>query len=1162
MDATMTRGLRIREVLCRTIAMVCACAFWVMIQPQCDAQLSTTGTITGSVVDQSGALVPGAKVTITELATGTKTQTTSNSDGRFFQVGLQSGKYDVSISGSGFADYRETNIYLEPTGTYTVNAVLKTGSVTTTVTVAGNEAHVQTATSEISSTVSGEEAETLPLNGRNYQGLGALMPGVVNSGVGTAMGTGGYTTNNTLSVNGGGGAGALYTLDGVWNFDTVEHNQNTIIPNPDAIAEIKVLQNNYSARYNLLGAGVIMVQTRSGGDVFHGSAWEFLRNTFLDTRNFFVPAGQGVSPEEWNIFGWSLGGPLSIPKAYAVKNTFFYFNMQFVRQKQEGVVTGASPTAAMRGMGTPNNEALFPGTSASPVPGSGGPYGVAYLSDPALPSGHCNSATNKLSCFQQDVSGNWIVPQSRIDHNSLYYLDTLANLPNSQTSAFNNYVNSNPTFNRQMDVMAKLDHNFSPKLRLSGEWLIENNSAINPSASRYGSPFSNNWDTFNSTDEIGKIELTQILSPSMTNQTGVSMSSLVETHDFGGIRLLSQLSGFTQKLPYSGAFLQEYIPAVSISGGWSSFGASSCCIVPQATALYEGLTDDWSWLHGKHFIEAGIIYVRAHTRQWNGASASGSPLSNGTFAFNGSFTGNSVADYLLGDTSSFGQSAGAFRKYMQYPIVSPYVEDQWRATRRLTVTAGLRFFYMPWASTQAGDTSVFEPSLYHASQAPAVSIAGIITSAAGTYNPTNGIIINGQNGVPLNLLTNQHQYYWSPDVGFAMDVFGDGRTSLRGGYSVIYNKQIEGDCASQCVNPPLVQQTTLINVPFSDPAGASPPPSAQTTSGLDLQNYRAAQVQTYSLSVEQQIGSWILSIAGAGNATAHMPISNINATPFPINQPPPTTVSGVAYDFNPNLNLSTYSPAFYAPYQGYNGIGQLTSILKGSWNALEVSLRHPVGHNLYLTAAYTWSHNLDNLGGWVNPNKLQTAWGNSTASGNTPQVFTASAIYSLPIFQGPSGWQHAILGGWKLSDITTIQSGSSLSVGVTGSGYGLATRPNLVGSVVYPKTWKPYQNPSSAYWFNPGTTASPVFVKPAAGYYGTVGNGTILGPGLVNFDTAIHKDFPIYERLKLQFRAEFFNVFNHTEPTSVNTTFGAGAFGTVTAAKEPRIGELSMKLNF
>jgi hypothetical protein len=1143
---------------------------WLLLaNPLGKAQLTTTGTINGSVADQSGAVVAGAEVAITQLETGTATKTSTNSAGSFVQVGLDPGHYNVTISSAGFTTYRETNIYLAPTGAYTVNAVLKPGAVATTVTVAASEAQVQTTTSEISFEISSTQSEALPLNGRNYQGLGSVMPGVVSTGIGTAMGTGGYTTTNSLSVDGAGAIGSLYTLDGVWNFDTVEHNQNTIIPNPDEIADVKVLANNYSSKYNLLGVGVIMVQTKSGGDTYHGGGWEFLRNTFLDSRPYFIPVSTGIPPEEWNIFGWQLGGPLAIPKLGGPKKTYFYFNNQYVRQRQAITSgnTGQAPTAEMRGIGTPNNELLFPGTAASPVPGSG-PYGTAFLTDPTLPAGHCSSATNRSSCFAQDASGNWIVPANRVDQNALNYMNTLVNVPNAQlASGGNNFINNNPYTNRQMDVLAKVDHDFSPKYRVTGEWMIENNNYINSAATRMGSPFTYNWDTFISTDEIGKIGVTQVYSSNLTNETSASMSSLVETHDFGGIRLLSQLTNFTQKLPYSGYFLQNYIPHMAFTGGWSQFGASSCCIVPQATALYEGLTDDLGYLHGKHFIEAGIIYLRGHTRQWNGASASGSPLSNGAFTFNGYATGSPVADYMLGYVQEFQQSAGAFRKYMQYPMVSPYIEDTYKVARRLTLTAGLRYMWTPWASTQSGDTSVFEPNLYDALQAPAVNAAGTITSAAGSYNPINGVIINGQNGVPLNLLINQHRNYLAPDFGFAWDIFGTGRTALRGGYSVVYDKQIEGDCASLCVDAPLVQQLTLLDVGFDNPAGASPPATAQFTSSLDLYNYRAAQVQTYSLSLEQQMKGWIFTVAGAAADTAHMPISNVNANAFPINQPQPTTMGGVSYNFNPNLNNSSYSPAYYGPYQGYNGIGLYTSILKASWSGLELSARHPVGHNLNVTAAYTWSHNLDNLGAnggveWVNPFNLHSAWGNSVTSGDTPQIFSGTALYSLPFFQHANGWENVLLGGWRYSDFTAIQSGTFQTVGVTGSTYGLATTPNRIAAFSYPKMWKAYKSPAGGAYYLGGEATCTVFCQPAAGYYGNSGVGTVHGPGLMNFDMALYKDFPVWESLSLTFRAEYFNVFNHTEPTSMNSTYGSSAFGTITNTKDPRIGELSMKFNF
>ncbi|MHB1701379.1 MAG: carboxypeptidase-like regulatory domain-containing protein [Acidobacteriaceae bacterium] len=1104
------------------VALLLLIGAWINA-PLCHAQLVTTGTINGSVLDQTGAAVTGADVVITNEGTKTETKTISNSEGSFSQVGLQSGNYNVTVSSPGFDTFTETSIYLEPTGTYTVHVALKPGEVSNTVTVTANQLQPQTTTSEISNTVSGAEAQILPLNGRNYAALGSLMPGVTTSPAAGSMGAGGYLTDNSINVNGSGLGGSLYTLDGVWNSNTVEHNQQTIIPNPDEIAEIKVLQNNYNSQYALKGTGVIMVQTKSGTDKFHGGAWEFLRNTVLDTRNYFAPVSSGVPAEEWNIFGWNLGGPLSIPKLYngKRKKTFFYFNQQWVQQKQQSVLTGATPTAAMR-VGT------------FPLAGSNSPYMTkangGWLRDPKK-SGACN-ATSQVACFPNNQ-----IPQSRIDPNALALLNALAPLPNATNTfnTFNNYINTLPTRNNQMDIEAKIDQTFSSMFHLTGEYFYEGDTSTSPSARRMGSPFSPNYDVFQSKDQIAQIQLTQILTPSMTNQTSVAMSNLVESHDFGGIRLISQLSGFDQKLPYSGGFLQNYLPHVGFAGGWSQFGTSACCIIPRATSLNDTVADDWSWLRGKHFLQAGFILVRSHDRQWN----TGGPLSNGGFFFNGQFTGNSIADYLLGDTASFGQGDTAFRKYMYAPIVTPYFEDQWRATRRLTINAGLRWFYMPGTSTQTGTSAVFVIARFNPANAPVVSQSGVITPTP-TYDPGNGMVINGKNGIPQNL-TNAHNYYLAPVFGFALDVYGNGRTSLRGGYGITYNKNTEDNCGSGCVNPPLLNSVDLINTTFTDPAGGgkTPPATAPGTSGEDLQGYQATKIQSYSLSWQQEFGTnWLASIAGAGDSTSNSLLS-VN-----INQPGP--VAG--YDFTPLLNTGKYSNAYFAPYQGYSNIGYARPIGWSNWNALELGLKHSVGSNLYLTAAYTWSH-LQDIGGIQNAYAIRSAY----ESGGVPQVFTMSLVYSLPLLKGSSRLVRSVLGGWQYSDTTILQDGSFDTLGMSLPNTGLANRPNQIAPVTYPKQWKK----PGGLWFS---TAS--FAKPAPGFFGNVGNNTLRGPGLVNSNMAAYKTFGLYGTTNLQFRAEFFNVFNHTNPNGPNTNLGAGTFGLITSAGESRVGELALKLNF
>jgi Carboxypeptidase regulatory-like domain len=1137
----------------------------------CHAQLTTTGTIGGTIIDPTGAVIPGARVTITQNETKAVTQTESNSSGYFVQVGLDSGHYDVTVSVKGFTTYRETNIYLEPMATYNVRALLKPSAVAETVTVTGAEAQVQTTTAEVSSTVSGEEAQELPLNGRNFEQLGSLMPGVVNSSPVSTMGTGGYSTTNTLLVNGGtntgsngsGETGAIYYLDGLWISSNVVHDENIVMPNPDEITEFKAMQNNFSAQYTLMGASAIVVQTKSGGNTYHGDAWEFLRNTDLNATQYFSKTPTVLN---WDIFGYDLGGPLFLPHVYPrhSSKTYFYFNQQWVKETQGTQASGSAPLATMRGQGTPNNELLFPGTSASPIPGIGGPFGIAYLTDPSLPAGHCKSGST-TSCFAQDSNGNWIIPSGRVDQNALLLLNALVPLPNnlpggvySATASATDYLNVSPNKTDQVDLLGKVDYDLTSKLRLTGEYMVEEQTYTGGAQSRFGTPWSTNWDTFATDDQAFQVRLTQILSSNMTNQTSASIGIFDGQHDIGGQHLLAQIAGFNQTLPYHGSYVQNYVPSISTSSPWTKFGTSSNYIVPRATELHDTVTDDWSWVHGKQQVQAGFTMFFGTERHWSSPG-----IAQGFFSFTGYATGNTMPDYLLGLAASFSQGSMGERSYAHYKMASPYVEETYRMTHRLTLSGGLRYSYMPWPNEQAGMIDAFNPATFNAAQAPAITTNGTITSVAGSYNLTNGIIENGLNGVPLNL-PGTHANYWAPVGGFAWDVFGNGKTSLRGGYGLTYYETAGQGCdEGGCLGYPTVSATNLSNSNFDNPAGASTAATIPNQSGVDLANYRASHIQTYSLSVQRQFGmGWIAMIAGAGSR------QGAGSTSINLNQPGPVTIGGVNYDFNPSLNtVSGEVSGYLAPYQGYGTITYFKNIGINNWNALEASLQHRTTKNLYLTAAYTWAHGLDNYGGFQNSYNTAAAYGNS--SNDLPNVFTANAIYYLPRLEHSNILLRELAGGWQFSDMTTLQSGGTSTMGMSGTGalesngtttapnLGPATRPNLVAPLAYPKQWK---NLGSSVWFS---TAS--FAKPANGYFGNVGNGTIRNPGTEDFNMGLGKTFPFTERVHLQFKAEFFNAFNHTNPNAPNVTLGNApnaSFGEITGEKEAREGEGSLKLSF
>ena len=274
---------------------------------------STTATLNGTVTDSAGAVIVDAQVTITNQETGQALQTKSSSDGTYSAPGLASGTYSVTVTKPGFSSLNQKDLFLGPTVVRSLNSTLSIGQVSQQVTVEATVDQVQTTSSDVSNSVAQQQVETLPLNGRNYQSLSALMPGVVNTGQGSAQGQGGFGTGNTMSINGMGLSGTLYELDGVWNMNTGNMTQTTILPNPDSIQEVRTLQNNISPKYTLLGASVVLVQTRSGSHDFHGTAWEYFRNTDLNSRNFFSP---NVLPYHQNIFGGTLGGPLFIPHVF------------------------------------------------------------------------------------------------------------------------------------------------------------------------------------------------------------------------------------------------------------------------------------------------------------------------------------------------------------------------------------------------------------------------------------------------------------------------------------------------------------------------------------------------------------------------------------------------------------------------------------------------------------------------------------------------------------------------------------------------------------------------------------------------------------------------------------------------------------------------------
>ena len=1140
----------------RTLAAFFLVIGLLAVASSAHAQINETGSITGTVTDQTGAVVPNAVVMITNVGTGVARPVKTNGSGEFNQVGLNVGNYSVAVTVPGFGPFEENNFYLAPTSVYTVKVVLKLGSTPETIDVPADAVRAELSTNEISTEITGEEADTLALGGRNYQQLSTLMPGVVNLSANTTMATGGYVANNQVSVNGMGVSSVFYTLDGIWNEETGNLLTNTVTPPPEAIDQIKVLQNNYSVQYNMMGGAVFMVHTKSGTDQFHGQAWYFARNEKFNALNYFVlPSLQHSPPFRWNIGGLGVGGPLIIPHLYNTdrSKTFFYINGQYVKEVSYTVASATVPTQAEIS-GVFPGEIHNPATQADYPSSLGGPNGVQYT-----------------------------IPQSQIVPAAQALLKAFAPAPNTTPVCTaqpcndeiqlsnSDFVLTNPVIFKQLNGMGKIDHVINSKFRLTGEYFREGVRDQLSSASRMGSTYPTNYDIFFNNDSAAQVHLTEQIGGTMLNQISVAMDRYVVTHTYGGLHLASQIPGYSSQLAYPSQIVGlggGWLPDITFSDGWTKFGTNSSDTQWRTAYLAETLTDNWSWTRGKHNLSAGATFLLGRSRVNSQADNT-----TGTFNFSGYATGTPIADFLVGYSSTYVQGNAVVRKELTYPIYSPYAEDQWKILPRLTLTAGIRYSYMPFANAQQGYATAFSPAAFNPAKAPIVNTDGSLT-VTPNYNPVNGLIYNGLNGVPYNL-SSAHASYFSPSVGFAWDIYGNGRISIRGGYAVNYLKSgSSSDCQNNCIGLPAVSEIELTDASFPNPLnGQTTIPTAVSVYGEDTQNIQAAKIHSYSLSVQQQFGNnWLTEIAFAGVAGRNLPLE------LNINQPLPEG----GFQYNPVLNgLNPPSTAALAPYPGYSTINYATSTGLANWNALEASIRHPVGHNIVLRAQFTWSHGLADVPstqGYADENSgIQDAYHPMNDYGNTQLnqhlSFSSGLIYKLPWFKR-SGWTRTAFGDWQFSSILAFLSGVSYTAGTSTSDHGLANRPNINPAYLAVRYHGSFFSTDSSTRVGPfinvchygipnEATQCPPGGFQAPQYNGTFGNepnGDILGPGTVVNNVSLFKLFPLHEQLQLRLRAELFNLFNHPNFNGQDLTFGDANFGYYTSAADPREAEFAIEI--
>jgi len=1114
-----------------------------------------TGAITGTVRDNSGAVIQGAQVKVSSTAGGNDRTTVTNSEGDYLAAGLPGGTYNLTITAKGFKTFKGNGVVLRVGQKARVDATLAVGDVATEIVVQGEQLNqVETQSSDLAGTVTGKQITQLELNGRNYTQLLSLTPGATNqSGTDepqTGLGTVAY------SVNGGRTEYNNWEIDGGNNMDDGSNTTLLTYPSLDAIAEVRVLSSNYGAQYGRNSSGTVEVETKSGTRSFHGDAYEFVRNDAFNARNWFL---SNVPPYKKNDYGYTIGGPVFIPGHYNTDHskTFFFFSEEWRRDHVSSTFNVPVPSCAERGLGAncAGPQAAF-GDFSELCPGSDCPINPASS----------NPFPNNL------------VP---IDPNALPLLPMFP-LPTAGSPGSWSFNKAVPTPTDWREELFRIDHNINSKLHASVRYIHDSWNSL------YPTPLWTNGTSYPSIQtQYGQpstslvVHLTATVTPTLLNEFVASYSTNhITTQNKGawqrpnGYNLGLFQNGFGGKLP---GFL--------LSGGTFDSLAEDAGWVPNGPVNSNPnytYRDNVSKIIGKHNLQFGGYFVASQKNELPNTEPP--PSVNGFLTFSTSLagsTGNAFADLLTGGIDSIQQGSSQPKYHLRYKIFEPYFQDDWHATRRLTLNLGLRISLFGTVYENNRIAYNFDPAKY---------VEGATTlNADGTVAGTqfNGMVQCGANGIPSGCASG-HLFNPAPRIGFAWDPHGNGKMAIRGGYGIFFEHtngteavatQLEG-------SPPFVQNPVQSSLPTS----FDPNTGAILTSGYSLvggaigaqfpqsvvsipQKQIWPYVQQWHFDLENELPSHVVTIISyVGSKGTHLgrrrdlnqiPQYQQNLNPYLPGQPfgpndcaTGTTPTGApipgytpggdpAAQVQGTIGVNMYvacgnNPDFFRPFLGYSDIRLQENASSSIYHALQASARRTVG-SLQLSASYTFSHSIDDASSGLDNSFLDSynlAANRASSNFDQRQVFTLSYIYDLPFFKG-SGLTHTLLGGWQWSGITAIQTGTPFTVNNAGDGVaipgdnagvanGIATagsRPDLIGD---PNTKIPGSGAVAGtfgpLFFNPGAFAAPRGLT-----FGDEGRNIVRNPRQTNFDMALFKHFPIRESMAFEFRAEAFNVFNHTE---------------------------------
>ena len=1128
------------------------------------AGAQTAGEITGEVRDQSGAVAPNASVTATNTATNVSRSTLTNAAGVYSFPDLTPGPYSVRVTVTGFAN-AVSNLELQVQQTARIDFTLTVGSAAQTVEVSAAAELLNTENATVGTVIEEKRISELPLNGRSFFSLVALTPNVTYGFTPAQQASsrlGGTRSTLTMALSGARATWANYTLDGITNTD-VDFNTYIVLPSVEAIQEFKVQSGIYPAEFGR-EAGQVNVSTRPGTNSYHGTAFEFLRNNDLDARAYdFSSATRsatnpspGSTPYRQNQYGFTLGGPVRIPKIYNGTNRLFFMsNYEGFKSRTTTTSFATTMTQAMR-----NGD-----FSAVPT----------ALQDPLSRTGAFPNITSS------PFPGNQI-PVSRIDKNSVLLSNEFFPLPNQPPAPglpLRNYQYQSKVPVDKDQVTERIDFNESAKSQWFGRYSWTDESTLTPGIT------ATDGTTLYTRASQWVLSNVRVISASKVNEARFGYNSLFNniTQQLAGVQNVDAEIGVPVAVTDKNSW---GIPNIQLSNNLTSFGNATSSPFQINDKVFQWV-DNFSWVIGKHSLRMGGEF------RYNQYPQLGNEFPRGQFFFTGQFTnsisstaqtgGYSGADFLMGAMQNSIIAVALASANFRNDEWATYLDDTWKVTPRLTITAGLRWeVAQPMLDSSGHEVGVQLnaplaniPDVPDMSQHPAYVRAGtgdFYQGLAFRYQPYwqgQGATVPGSPALQVardgrmgSRLINTEYDNFAPRLGIAWSP--SRKWSIRTGFGMFYSQESKnsifdlnrglggrtGQVTATTYGMPSFGYTNFINtaaLPVTIPVGL--------TWGADHILPTTYSMQ-YVFNVQRELSSGTVLEAGySGSESRHLD-SLINAA-----APIPGTASVIS--------------RLPYPEFGAAGIQFLKADGVGNYNGMGLKLSHRFGTELTALLSYTFSKSLDDSSAirgpgndFVPPNARCRSCDYGPSDFDTPHRFVASVLYSLPFGRGHRFLDHGgianeLVGGWQLTTITLVQSGSVTetsswdSAGVVFSPSG--ERLNCLGT----NPVRP--NPNQNGWYN-----AAAFSNPVAGTFGNCGRDNLLGPRQVNIDVSAMKDFRIAEGHAVQFRAEFFNAPNHVELGTPNASWGGSSnvappsnFGVITTTRaNMRQIQFALKYNF